>query len=71
MTALFHNYDTVSEGGGRGPAPRGVQDKALNLTWFRGGGDLGDYFTASGRGREEQFFNFLKINIFSVPLLAN
>jgi hypothetical protein len=25
-----------------------VQDKALNLTWFRGGGDSGDYFTASG-----------------------
>jgi len=27
------------EGGGAGPAPRRVQDKALNLLWFRGGGD--------------------------------
>src|SRR3972149_314972 len=26
------------EGGGVGPAPRGMQDKALNLTWFRGWG---------------------------------
>lgn len=31
------------EGGGRGPAPRRMQGKALNLTWFRGGGDP-DYF---------------------------
>ena len=26
----------------------GCRTKALNLIWFRGGGDLGDYFTASG-----------------------
>jgi hypothetical protein len=26
----------------------GCRTKALNLMWFRGGGDLGDYFTASG-----------------------
>jgi len=25
----------------------GCRTKALNLIWFRGGGDLGDYFTAS------------------------
>jgi hypothetical protein len=25
-------------GGEVGPAPRGAQDKAMNLTWFRGGG---------------------------------
>ena len=47
MTALFPDYDTASEGGGEGPAPRRVQDKALNLTWFRGGGGSGDYFTAA------------------------
>jgi len=26
----------------------GCSTKALNLIWFRGGGDLGDYFRASG-----------------------
>ncbi len=26
------------EGGGKSPAQRRVQDKALNLTWFRGWG---------------------------------
>jgi len=29
----------------------GCRTKALNLIWFRGGVDLGDYFTASGRER--------------------
>jgi hypothetical protein len=29
------------DGGGTGPAPRRVQGKALNLTWFRGGGENG------------------------------
>jgi len=54
MTALFPDYDTASEGGGEGPALRRVQDKALNLTWFRGGGDSGDYFTAArGEGVSE------------------
>ena len=54
MTALFPDYDTPSEGGGEGPAPRRVQDKALNLTWFRGGGGSGDYFTAArGEGVSE------------------
>jgi len=28
------------DGGGLGPAPRRVQDKALNLIWFGGGGDV-------------------------------
>jgi hypothetical protein len=31
----------------------GCRTRALNLIWFRGGGDLGDYFTASGRGEGE------------------
>ena len=58
MTALFPDYDTASEGGGEGPAPRRVQDKALNLTWFRGGGGSGDYFTASrGEGVSEWTLN--------------
>jgi hypothetical protein len=30
------------EGGGCGPAPRRMQDKVLNLTWFRGGGEWED-----------------------------
>ena len=32
------NCDTVSEGGGLSPAPHRVQDYAVNLTWFTGGG---------------------------------
>jgi hypothetical protein len=28
------------EASGVSPAPRRVQDSALNLTWFRGGGDV-------------------------------
>jgi len=29
------------DGGGLSPAPRRVQDNALNLIWFRGGGGYG------------------------------
>jgi len=34
----FLHYSLSPWGEGGGPAPRGVQDKAPNLTWFRGEG---------------------------------
>jgi hypothetical protein len=37
-------YSLSLEGRGEGPAPRRMQDKALNLTWFRGEGDLGSFY---------------------------
>jgi hypothetical protein len=33
-------YPLPLDGGGYGPAPRRMQDLALNLIWFRGGGEL-------------------------------
>ena len=39
-------YPLMGEGEARNHV--GCRTKALNLIWFRGGGDLGDYFTASG-----------------------
>jgi len=43
----------------------GCRTKALNLIWFRGGGDLGDYFTASGGWGDLGYFlrNFGQIRV--------
>jgi len=52
-TALEHiekeGEPSPLRGEGKGPAPRRVQDKALNLLWFRGGGERPD-----GRGKKTQ-----------------
>jgi hypothetical protein len=52
VNILKEEIPSPLRGEGESPAPRGVQGFALNLTWFRGGGDLEDYFTPSGeRGK--------------------
>jgi hypothetical protein len=69
-TAPNHNYDTVSQGSRLTYwNMKGIPSPLMGEG--EGGGDLGDYFTASGRGRSQGELGMLDDNYLMLPVITH